>query len=131
MTAMYCLPPAVNDTGKPCTDVPSRVCQSDLPGLHVERAEAAIEVADETRRRPPVDSTAGQERRALLVAPHLLHRRHVVGGELADVAVAARHLEEAAIGVRCRRRLRAVQPARPDISMHDWLSGMISALVGW
>src|SRR5262245_27254489 len=68
-----------------------------LPGLHVERAERAIEIADEAdaaRRR----HDRRQERRALLARPDLLHRLRVVGGELPDVAVAARHFEEAPVG---------------------------------
>src|SRR6185503_20721480 len=41
-----------------------------------------------------------QERRALLKRPELLHRPRVVSRELADVAVGARHLEEAPVGAR-------------------------------
>ena len=33
VTAMYCLPSTLNETGKPWTDVPRRVCQSILPVL--------------------------------------------------------------------------------------------------
>ena len=121
---MYCLPPARERH----REALHRRAEPRLPehraGLHVERAEAAIEIADE---RDPAGGRQhrGEERRALLDAPHLLHRRDIVGRQLADVAVRARHLEEAPI--------RVVPPApsfssilRPDISMHDWLSGMIS-----
>ena len=65
---MYCLPSTENEIGKPCTDVASRVCQSDLAGADVDRLELAIEIADEH------DAAGGrqhrrQERRALLDRP--------------------------------------------------------------
>ncbi len=47
VTAMYCLPPTVNDTGKPCTDVARRVCQSILPVFDVDGSEHAVQIADE------------------------------------------------------------------------------------
>src|SRR6266571_144717 len=65
-------------------------------GLHVERAERPIEIAhepDAARRR----QHRREERRALLAAPDFLHRLHVVRRELADVALAAGHLEETAV----------------------------------
>ena len=128
VTAMYCLPPALNETGKPCTDVPRRVSQRMLAGSHVEGAEVAIEIADER------DAAGGrqhrrQERRALLVAPDLVHRPHVVGRELADLAVGARHLEEAAIGLRPARAFLELDLAAARSPGSVWLSGMISRLL--
>ena len=79
---------------------------------HVEGAEGAIEVADEA------DTARGrhhrrQERRTLFAAPHFLHRLHVIGGELADVAVAPGHLEEPAIRTRAARAVGEFElPAR-------------------
>src|SRR5262252_3427302 len=69
----------------------------DLACLRVERAEHAIEIADEhdaagSRNR------RGHERRALRVRPVLLHRPNVERAEFADVAVAAGHLVEAPSG---------------------------------
>src|SRR5437867_2718148 len=64
-------------------------------GLDVEGAEPAIEIA---REDDPARGRNGgcHERRALLVRPHLLHRPDVERGQLADVTVRARQLEEAA-----------------------------------
>src|SRR5205814_1554946 len=68
-----------------------------LTGADIERAEHAIEIADEA------DAAGGrqhrrQERRALLLAPHLALGRRVVSDRPADVAVGSEHLEEASIG---------------------------------
>src|SRR5690606_3219877 len=68
----------------------------DAAVAHVDRFELAVEVADEHEaagRR----QRGGQERRALLERPRLLHRVDVEGAEPADVAVAARHLVEAPV----------------------------------
>src|SRR5207253_729497 len=74
----------------------------DRPGLRVERAELAIEVADE-REAARGREYGREKRRALLVAPDLFHRRGVVRRELADVALGPRHFKEAAIGVGAAR----------------------------
>src|SRR5262245_7935394 len=70
-----------------------------LAGPDVERAEHPIDVADKTdaagRRQD-----RRQKRRALLAAPHFPQRLDVVRRELAEIAVAARHLEEPAVGAR-------------------------------
>src|SRR5580704_4797739 len=61
-----------------------------LPGLHIQNVDASIDVTDQhpsARGR----KRGSKKRRALLVLPHLIHALHVVRGELADVAVAARH----------------------------------------
>ncbi len=47
VTAMYCFPPIANETGKPCTEVPSRVFQSTAPVFDVDGLEVAVEVAHE------------------------------------------------------------------------------------
>src|SRR5688572_25485184 len=75
-----------------------------LPGAHVVGTEIAIEVAG--KREPATRREhRRQERRALLDVPHLAHRVHVEGGQLADVSVGARHLEELAIASRATRPL--------------------------
>ena len=98
VTAMYCLPSTLNEMGKPCTDVPSRVCHRILP----VRTSTALKLRSRspTNATPPaVESTDGQERRALLQRPQspscVLTSK---ARELADVAVGARHLVEAPIG---------------------------------
>src|SRR5688572_27225270 len=68
-----------------------------LAGLDVECAEVAVEVADEA------DVAGGCERSrekggALLAAPDFLHRPHINGDKLPDVAVAPGHFKEASIG---------------------------------
>src|SRR6266850_5872719 len=63
----------------------------DLSRLHVERAEHAIEIADEREAAGRRDRRR-HERRALRVRPVLFQCADVEGAELADVAVAARHL---------------------------------------
>src|SRR5207244_1386104 len=81
-----------------------------VAGPDVERPERAIEIADEadTARR---GDHAGEVRRSLLAAPDLFHRLHIVGGELADVAVGAGHLEEAAVRARAAGTVREFQLA--------------------
>src|SRR5437867_4023591 len=64
-----------------------------LASSHVMRTKVAIEISDEGQA-----ARRGQHPRqiggALLVAPDLLQSLDVVGGQLADVAVAAGHFEE-------------------------------------
>ena len=69
-----------------------------LAGAHVVGADPAVEVAgkDQPSRR---GQRGGQEGRALLDAPHLLQRRHVVGGQLAEVAARAGHLHPGAVAL--------------------------------
>ena len=85
----------------------------DLARLHVEGAEVAIEIADK-RQAAGGRQHRGEERRALLVAPQLLHRADVVGGQLADVALRPGHLEEPAI-----RGDAAAALAELDLPAHD------------
>ncbi len=69
----------------------------DAAVAHVDGLEAAVEIAgegDAAGRR----QHGRQERRALLERPGLLERVDVERGELADVAVRARHRIEAPIG---------------------------------
>jgi hypothetical protein len=75
VTAMYCLPAMLNDTGYPCTEVPSRVSQSNGAGLDVERAEASIQIAHE-RDTARGRQHGGQERRALLYRPARARAAH-------------------------------------------------------
>src|SRR5207247_902289 len=65
----------------------------DLSRLHVKCAEHAIEIADEREAAGRRDRRR-HERRALRVRPVLFQCADVEGAELADVAVAARHLVE-------------------------------------
>ena len=125
-TATYCLPPAVNVTGKPCTEVPSRVSHSVSPVLTSN--------ARNMRSRSPTNATpagrgqhAGQERRALLAAPHCLHRPDV------DTRRACRRCRRVP-GISKKRRSAPVPPepfvdldfARRTSPCRLWLSGMIS-----
>ena len=99
VTAMYCLPPTVNETGKPCTDVPRR----DLPQLLASPNVVCVEIPIEITRKhhaPTCRERCRKERRALLDAPHFAHGVHVERSKLADVAVRARHLIEAAVAGR-------------------------------
>src|SRR5438093_4398152 len=59
----------------------------NLPGLHVERAEVAIEIADKGHAAGGGQNSR-EKRRPLLIIPDLAERVDVVGGELADVTVA-------------------------------------------
>src|SRR5579859_2869867 len=63
------------------------------PGLHVDRLEVAVEVADEghAARR---GKHAREEGGALLDRPLLFHGAHVIRREFSDHAFLARHLEE-------------------------------------
>src|SRR6185369_1318012 len=79
-------------------------------GLHVERAEGAVEIADEADAAVSRDHTR-EKRRPLLATPDLSHRLHVVGGEFADVAVGAGHLEETAVGAGAARSIRELELA--------------------
>src|SRR4029453_9343016 len=66
----------------------------DLPCLDVEGAEVAIQIAHKRHAAGRAEHGC-QECRSLLIAPHFLHRGHIVGGELADVAIRSGHLEKA------------------------------------
>ena len=106
VTAMYCLPPMLNVTGKPCTEVPGEPCHKVFAGLDVNRAEHAVEVADE-RDAAGGREHGGQERRALLAPSTASFMvRTSICGELADVAVRAGHFEKRRSRRRRRRSLR-------------------------
>ena len=115
--------------GKPCTDVVEPRLPQHLAGRDVDGLELAVEIADE-RDAAARREHGRQERRALLERPQLLHRARVVRRELADVAVGARHLEEAPVGARAaaaRDELDLL--ARGSRCSFDY-SGMISRDVG-
>ncbi len=95
----YCRPPTLNVIGKPCTDVASRVRHSTLP--------VATSTALNSRSRSPtnatpprVDSTAVRNGARCWTDHSSLSVARVVGRELADVAVRARHLVEAPVRAR-------------------------------
>ncbi len=96
-TATYCRPSTSKLIGKPCTDVASRVSHKMRAVAHVDRLEAAVEIAHE-RHAAAGRQHAREERGALLQRPGLLESVDVECRELADVAVRARHLVVLAVG---------------------------------
>src|SRR5438105_2279695 len=58
VTAMYCFPPIRNATGKPCTEVPRRVCQSTLP-VFTSSARKLRSRSPANANPPPVGVRAG------------------------------------------------------------------------
>ena len=114
VTAMYCLPPDAERHRESLHRRAEPRLPQHLAGLHVERAERAIEIADERRRRRR--STAPRSGTAR--AARVLHTSFIVvdveGRELADVAVGAGHLEEAAAGAGAARAVLLRDRARPS-----------------
>src|SRR5690606_16397527 len=83
-------------------------------GRHVDGFELAIEIADE-RDAAARRQHGREERRALLERPQLVERTRLVSGELADVAIRARHLEEPAVRARATAARDALDLARPHL----------------
>ena len=105
ITAMYCLPSDAVGHGEALHGCAQARFPQHLARLHVENVHAAIDVPDQ---HPPArgGQRRREERRVLLVLPHLVHRLHVVRRQLADVAVGAGHRQELAVARRCRRPCR-------------------------
>ena len=83
------------------------------------RAERPIEVADK-RDAAGGREDAGEIWRALLVAPFFLQRPHVVRGELSDLAVGTRRLEEPPVAGGSARSLLEVD--LPGAHLHACLA---------
>ena len=125
-----CLPPALNVTGKPWTDVPSRVSHRIAPVLTSNARN--LRSRSPTNATPPaVERAAVRERRALLVAPDLLHRRARRTPRACRRCRSIPASRRSADRRWSRRCLPSARPSVPHISMHDWLSGMMSTPVGW
>ena len=120
VTAMYCLPSG----GERHRESLHRRAEPRLPenlaGLHVERAEVAIEIADE-RDAAGRREHRREERRALLVAPELLHRsrrRRRRACRRCRPSPASRRSGDRR---RCRRRLPSIRSSRP-VHLHARLA---------
>src|ERR1700680_1017970 len=86
--------------------------------LDIERFEVAVIIADECKATGS-GQHEGQERGALLMAPHLFHRPQVDRDELSKVPVATRHLNESEFGSRSTRSsdLRGLDPRHLEAAL--------------
>jgi len=105
--------------GKPCTDVPRRVCHK-FCRVDVDGAEDAVEVAYE-RDAAGGESTAVRKDGAA-ARSRLPSSFHVEGGQAADVAIGAGHFVKQAVA-HGAARASTNSTLRPAISMQLWLSG--------
>src|SRR6266850_2142373 len=126
-TAIYCLPPTLNETGKPCTEVPSRVFHSSLP--------VAVSKAWKVRSRSPTKVTPPSVVSTPVSHSGCCSKLHFCCIVRTSKA-ASLPILPLLPGISKKRRSAMVPPepsvgatTRPFISMQACVSGMTSVLV--